>query len=319
MYRRSPRTQLLLVMPLCVATLSSWACQPRSEDGLHDRSRPVLSPSGDIFVSIRRSGRSEIYRTNGETLAKVSVTPGIDAVDGTLVPNGTMMAFVRLEADGTGAIWGGDLKKQDFRRLTPLNSNQEMMEALPIFLSADKVVFFRSTTTRTTSTFGKTWTDWRLYLLDLESGRVNLLTDESFISISGIDSCASASFILAGVRTEGQSRVSAFATTADIESSRRSWRDTTQPAFRPDCKAFFSISQRGTNEDTGHYAYELMLNDLVSGSTAQITKLGSYVASPAVSLDGRTIVFLSDPERDDVYDLVTMDLTTLQPKVLMRF
>jgi Tol biopolymer transport system component len=290
---------------LLFGILSLTACE---SDGLHSRSRPLFLPDGEsILASVRVAGRAEVFRFDRHGRNGTSLTPGIEALDPAISADAQTLAFVRLEANGRGTIWIGDPSTRSYRKVATGNVENLSMAALPVILADGRLVYFQSTNHRSTSTFGSRWTDWRLFIWNPASGASALLQENSFLEVSGSAACGSGAGLFIGTRDYDATAVNYFSLKDGSVAVVKRWADLTAPAPLSDCQRFVAIAQVGEEADTGYYTYELVLKSVDKDESTQLTHLNSFLSSPSLAPDGRRMIFLSDPGRDNAFQLIEYD------------
>jgi hypothetical protein len=286
----------------------SVACSSPEADGLHERSRPVELTSGEILVSIRVNGEAGIYTVPGTGGHAQRLSFGADGVEPSRSADGSSISFVRTERDGSGTVVIGRADGSDLRAVAP--PPQRALDAFPTFVGNDRLVFFRSTTQRTTSTFGSAWTNWSLQQVDLATGRLSRLSGAEYNEVTGLSSCGSSDTVLTGIWENGGYAVKSQSVTADPSTKSNQWPGAMAPSTLPDCESFIAVA-KDVEQSSAYYDYELFRFSLQSTTgSVRLTKLSSYIASPAVARGSRQVLFLLDPERDHTYELFRLDLTT---------
>ncbi len=287
--------------------LLSVAC---AREGLHARSRPMITRDGiSIVASVTHQGETEIWRFDRQGGSAKPLTPGVDAIEPTTSSDGKTLAFVHRDRGGNeGTVWIGELSAQSYRPIGLRGDNGRSMDALPMIADDGRVLYFRSTERRHTSTFGTRWIDWTLYVEDPRTASRTRLVPESYREVFGAALCPGGGGILYGVDTADGPSVRYVAFDGGSRHPAREWKMVQYPAPLTGCGAFVAIANMGKVAATGYYGYEAVLETFDGRPWRQLTHLDSYLASPFVAPDGQTIVMLSDPDRKGRFALLEYDL-----------
>jgi Tol biopolymer transport system component len=218
------------------------------------------------------------------------------------------LTYLRSRQGSEAQVWLRDPNGRE-RQLTNAAGNPHLY---PVF-AADgaTIVYARAHTLRDTSTFGTTWTDWHLFSIGRDGRHERQVTRRALSSVTGISATADANVVLFGMRhAAGQ-----YIARVDLASgvmTRLGDDGESAPSVFPDGSYAFISS---TGERAGRICYELFRR---AGSAAptQLTGGCSYLWAPAVAGDGRSIVYLSDPERDGEFEIWRLDVESRRAEQL---
>lgn len=277
---------------LGVLTLASLGCDLQVGD-VAATGRPSFTPSGETFlVSVHPTApRVYEYRLDGQRVGSMIAR----ATEAVASRDGRSFVFVRPGSGNDAHLWikNGSNEIQI--------TTGDVYDYSPVFIAGDaEVMFLRSSTLRSTSTFGTKRTDWDVYRVSVRGGIPRRLTRKAFREVSGLSVSADSRTAILGMR-ELQASSSIWRLDVDDGEVTPLNADGASPAIFPDGSTIAFVQQAGEDE-RGFYNYAIFTRPLDGPATKRVD-LQSYLWSPSVAPDGSSILFLSDPERDGTFEL----------------
>jgi len=299
MILRSKDLSPLAKRVIAVGIFMASACG-RTPDGLFHSSRPFVTSDGTVIVAaVRTRGSGILYafpRTGGQ--GRVLVSDG-DVAFPSGEPNGSRIAYTNHGDGSRGQIAivrpGGPRQM-----VTELTS----FDAFPQWSKDGALVYFArpAQINHPPPVVGMTRSRWEVHELSLPAGTTRVLTREGFQDLNELTACGH-KLVVSGIRYQDPHErnylylVDAVTGAVTVLGTQ----DRSSPAFFPSCDRLVYVARVG--DGPGAYIYELFVLSLADNRVQQLTTSGSYLASPSVSPDGKSVIFLSDPERDGSYEL----------------
>lgn len=295
------------VLSVGIVVFSCSACgQPQ---GLVDGPIRISSDGREIVVALRKGEHSSIYRfPRGGGSGAALTRDGSDS-DPALSTDGAMLAFVREDGQGRGDVWILDMKTGAESRLTTTESN----ERLPIFSRDGRRLWFgRAKTLRTTSTFGTRWVDWTVIERNLATDAERQVCDVVFRGVNALDISRDNRRLLLSVdQLESGRQV------YEVELLTGAMKAVGEPgdtyaAYLEDAHEYALVRQAGVAGS--QFVYEVFISEAGGQRWRRVTRTDSYNVSPAVVPGTRSLLFLSDPQRDGSYELMEVDISSSQTR-----
>jgi Tol biopolymer transport system component len=262
----------------------------------------------EMIVSMSRMGATSLYAFDRNGTDGVRLTTGTDDWSPSVSPDGTLVAFLRREPGGACDVWLLDRKSGQERPLTRTIANEGLIVFSP---DGSRLWLGRAQTLRTTSTLGHRWVDWGIFEITLATGTERRIGDRSFTGLNALDSSRVRPDLLVSVNElETGSRVYRMdVSTGALEAVGQP--GDTSAAYISDGTAIVVIRRVGSSNP---FVYELFVSTADGSGWRQITQTGSYNMTPMPLRDGRSILYLSDPERDGRFELIETDIVGSKAK-----
>ena len=291
------------IVALALAVCFGAACGKRP-DGLHRDSRPVVDPTHQRAIILAASvmGKSSIYRLHTDDLSsELLVSSEGDNVQPTVSQDGSLIAYVCEQPSGAGRICVVNSEGANNRAVT---SEHDVDERWPAFLSRDHIVFARAAQRRSYSMGGHVWDDYDLYDASLSLRTVTRLTHESYRQVLGISS------------DDGEIVFSAQPSGGDLtvfkmrlNGEAKPVVDGSYPAVGRSSRTLF-VRRTAAKEESDYFEYEVWLEQ---NGLRQLTHNRSYDLSPTWGEGADSVLYLSDPDRNQRCTLWESDLAGSRP------
>jgi len=307
-----------LLFGVCLAALCAslmWLCY-----GLFNAGNSTFRPSYPNRFAISPDGRSIVFstpRTQGDLWElepdnhKLVQVTNEHTYHGWPVfsPMGRMLVFSKQTTGGTGLnLYVTDSHGRGPKALT----EGDYYDMGPAFsYDETRVFFFRANRRRAYSLGGETWTDWDLYVVNLDGHDIQRLTNEHYYIADPPHPTAKGEIIFAAMTNADEDQMTLYIfdrnskpTVRRLEKGAET-RDggfvSAQPDVCPMKNEVVFISNRVSRQ--APYDYELWTMNLTERKASKLTGLRSLVQYPTFDPMCDRILFYSDIHRDGTYDL----------------
>lgn len=323
-----PLISLVIFMPL----LFFWGCSNTvMENDGNIWPSVCISPNNEyILLSIYHGGNRNIYRVdkNNQTMEKLTSAPGSD-IDPWYSPDGSKIVFSSSPSVAYGAahhLYSMDADGSNRKQLTFGPSH----DFAPVFSPDGKQIYFIRALWfgAYSSMASRHWHEMDLYSISVDGTNLRRITHGKYYDIShpSISPDGKRAMLRLGGRStmivilsvdspNVMESVMPNMTKYLLNSETKHENidlanDFYNPSFSPDGE---SMIFEWTPKEAGYYQYEIYLMDLTSKKMRKVTNLASQIVATAFSSDGKEIVFLSNPKRNDSLELwsINFDGTNL--------
>jgi len=277
-----------------------------------------------IFFGAMHNQVSNLYNYNLKTKELTKLTDNTDPEyyysSPSLSPDESAIAFSSPTLkDYTTSIHTMDINGNNIAQIT----QQKYLDSTPLFSPDGNSIFFlRAKKLRHTSTGGKTWIDWDIYIMNRDGSGVHKITDGNFSAIYGFSVSPTDEEIIFTadlgrkefgleqykynkyypsltflVKRENPKPLKPF-TTAFLE-----YGGSSSVSFSHDGKDIVFIART-----TEAYDYDVLTMNCKTKKIAKITNNGSFNESAVFSPDKKSIFFLSDKERNRKHKLFQINI-----------
>ena len=315
--------KLFIKISMIAIILFSLSSCEKNYDGI--KSKVSFFPDGKtIIFSAMENGISNIYKFNINTKELLSITKNTESdyvyYEPSLSPDASKIVFSAMNKskhkEGT-QIYIMDSKGSEIERLT----KDIVRDMYPIFTPDSKeIIFSRTLGFDPERAFGVTQWDADIYSMGIDGMNLNKITNRSFLAIGKISISPDGQLILFSALprknianpedfTEKHPTLIFLVNRYNPEPLKPfivlGTKSNLDPSFSPDGSkiAFVSFSKYSKG-----FIYNVFTMDKDKKNIKQVTDNDSFNEDPVFSPDMKTIIFLSDEDRDQNYQLMQVNI-----------
>lgn len=283
---------------------------------------PSLTFSSDgqyLIISINYKGNRNLYKVqikNGE-VNQLTFSQG-SHIDASYSPDDSQIVFAFSSSTQYGAehdLYLMDASGLNRKRLTSGSAH----DFAPIFSpDGGRIYFIRAKWFGNYSPIASShWHEMDIYSIALDGSDLKQITNGHYYEVSTPSISPDGKKMLTRLKADGDDSIWIFSIgnpeirkkiepnlkelligQSDLSESRNN--PLSEPRFSPDGNSLLFNWAANTQ---GVFDYEFYIMNFVNQKIRKITNLKSYTISPVFSPNGKQIAFLSDPKRNDSYEL----------------
>ncbi len=268
----------------------------------------ISSDGNTLYYVSSKSGQRELYIASLQTPSigeRIELEGGLKGWPFIAADSGSLLFTLQSTDRDPGNICVLDFDSGVVRQVTQSNK----FDAAPAFnADSSQIVFIRANQLRDYSLGGKVWDAWDLYIIDADGTNERRLTSKAFDIVSAPYFLDSNTIVFAAGESTSSMRLltvqiadapaSSSATRVDSTLSEVAEKHQSDPCPTANGERLAAILR-----DQNGYDYEVWRMNVGQNMLHSVTANGFPTCCPIWYPDGKTLLFLADPDQDGRFEI----------------